>query len=322
MRSYRDELATLSEAYAVALAADVDDRVLRPAPWPLLAVGSGGSGTVARYIADIHRLASGAVTAPLSPLGVVRSPPPPRGTRVVLVSAAGSNTDILAAWERVATWVGTEVVVLCGEPDSELAHAVRSAGESLILLDRYGEESFVACASQLVPSVITAKAVGADLPRRYEDLIGPVRGDIASLGELWGREVLVALHGAEGSAAASGLESNFTEAALGTVSRCDFRDLAHGRYLWLERQGARTGMVTLESEIDRSLADRTVDLVPDRIPRGRVRLTGQGPVAGLQALAAVLEMTADAGEERGIDPAQPGKDLFGPALYDLELPGP
>lgn len=319
-RSYGEELAVLSDAYSSSLAVDVFPGALGPGSSPLLAVGSGGSGTVARYVADVHRASTGAVTAMLTPLGVVSCPAPPPGTRVVLISAGGSNADVLAAWERISTWEGAEVVVLCGESESALARAARAVGVPVVPFDRHGEESFVACSSLLAPSVVAAVAVGVGVPQRYDDLVGPARGDVLALGDLWGREILVALHGADGAAAAHGLESNFTEAAVGTVAPCDYRNLAHGRYLWLERQGPRTGILTLESEADRSLADATVRIIGDRVPLRRVRLAGRGPVAGLRALAAVLEITALAGEARGIDPARPGSDSLGPALYDLGMP--
>lgn len=234
-RSYFEELAVLPDVYSASRESSHEGRhaVLGPGhSSPLLAVGSGGSGTVARYVVDMHRAATGAVTRALTPLEVLSGPPPPPGTRVVFISAGGSNTDVLAAWKTVAAWEHTERIVMCGDTDSPLAGAARgeaARGENVdvVVFDRFGEESFVACASVLAPAVIAAGALDVELPPSYAELVAPVENDLGALGDLWERDAVVALHGSDTAAAAAGLESNFTEAGIGPVMVSDLRNFAH-----------------------------------------------------------------------------------------------
>ena len=62
---------------------------------------------------------------------------------------------------------------------------------------------------------------------------------------LWERQNLAVLYPPSLLAAASDLESKFTEAAIGNVQTADYRHFAHGRHHWLAKRGNETGVLAL-----------------------------------------------------------------------------
>jgi hypothetical protein len=137
---------------------------------------------------------------------------------------------------------------------------------------------------------------------------------------VWRRSTTVVLHGPNARVGAVDLESKFTEAALGNLHYADWRNFAHGRHHWLAKRGDQSSIVALIGEDDERLAERTLALIPENIPIARINLPGSPPAVALGALIASLQVTAWAGEARGIDPGQPGVPEFGRRLYNLRLP--
>jgi hypothetical protein len=130
------------------------------------------------------------------------------------------------------------------------------------------------------------------------------------------------LHGPTTRIGAIDLESKFTEAALGNLQIADYRNFAHGRHHWLAKRGNSSAVLAFITDGDRSLAERTLALIPPDIPQARLTFAGNATTATLAALIAALRITGWAGTARGIDPGRPGVPEFGRKLYSLPLPRP
>jgi hypothetical protein len=81
-----------------------------------------------------------------------------------------------------------------------------------------------------------------------------------------------------------------------------------------------TGVLAFVTETDRSLAERTLDLIPSDIPQARIEFGGGQSACTLSSLVAAFRITGWAGFTRGIDPGRPGVPDFGRKLYNLPLP--
>ena len=128
------------------------------------------------------------------------------------------------------------------------------------------------------------------------------------------------MHGPSTRVGAIDLELKFTEAALGNLQLADYRNFAHGRHHWLAKQGEVSAVLALVTNADRALAERTLDLIPQGVPRARIMIPGEGTEATLLSLVAALRITGWAGASRGVDPGRPGVPEFGRRLYNLPLP--
>ena len=114
-------------------------------------------------------------------------------------------------------------------------------------------------------------------------------------------------------------EFKFTEAALGNLQLADYRNFAHGRHHWLAKRGETSSVLALVCDADRSLANRTLALIPRGIPQARLEFFGNASATAIASLIAALRVTGWAGSARGIDPGRPGVPEFGRKLYNLSL---
>ena len=336
-RPYAAELNRLNETYSWALNVPVESLVTAVsslAGLPLVAVGSGGSFTAAHLACALHQHYTGMVSRPFTPLELMSSRVQLRSLGVMVLSAGGSNTDIISAFEKTVLREPRRCLVLCLRKGSSLARLANSY-RFVDLLDLNIpsiKDGFLATNSLLAFSVLLVRAyarvfsVDDCLPSEFEKLLSADHSNNRYLqnfrdhcAALLNRETLVVLYGTSVSSAALDLESKFSEAALGNIQLADIRNFAHGRHHWLAKYPSKTGVLAIFTEDERELIERTLRLIPGNVPVARIFLRNIGPTANIAALVVVFHLVGAAGEKRGIDPGRPGVPLFGRRIYGLRV---
>ena len=126
---------------------------------PLMAVGSGGSLTAAHLLAAAHRRYTGHQASVVTPLdAAVHSLDP--SLSLWLLSAGGSNVDILASFSALVRCEPEQLVVVCGRRQSRLAMAAMRH-EFVDVIDAEGpagKDGFVATNSLIAASVLICRA--------------------------------------------------------------------------------------------------------------------------------------------------------------------
>lgn len=327
-KPYKIELASLAQTYQWALTVPVDRLrafVNSSFNTPLLAVGSGGSLTAAHMAAMLHQ-ATGAIAKAVTPLELISSIESIRSSNVLILSAGGSNSDIQSAFRFAATAEPKNLLALCMRTESPLA-SIASGFRFTSLVDfdlPVGKDGFLATNSLL--GFVTL------LTRAYQHLVSnedgilhslPNAEDIAeqlnnAITPLLHKDTWIVLYGKWGLPAAVDVESKFTEAAIGHVQIADYRNFAHGRHHWLAKRSRETGIVALITPEEKSLAERTIGLIPSDIPFLRLTTDETGPKAALDLLVKMIHLVGLAGSARGIDPGRPGVPEFGRRIYNLK----
>jgi fructoselysine-6-P-deglycase FrlB-like protein len=301
---------------------------------PLLAVGSGGSYTVAHLACALHSFHTNRMAQAMTPLQLVSSPTDLRDLAVFVPTAGGKNPDVLGAFRHLISEEPRSLMVWCAAPESPLA----SAAAKYRFVDfqdfsmPYGKDGFLAVNSLLAFAVLLARsyasAVGTDaaLPQSFDELIGDrTWGDAVAVdrrcAELWNRETLIVLHGASTLPAAVDIESKFTEAALGSVQMADYSHFAHGRHHWVAKRVRSSAVLAIISEDDRLIAEQMLALLPPGIPIVRLDVPHSGYLAGMCAMSRGFFLAASAGRARSIDPGDPGVPSFGREIYHLNVYG-
>lgn len=336
-RPYANEMAKLSETFAWATSTNISvlRHAVRTAGFsPLRAIGSGGSLTCAHALAAFHQQHTGRVAAVATPLEAVDEPLDASVSHW-LISAGGSNVDILTAAKAFIEREPRQLAVLCGREGSPLAELCRAYPfvDSLIFPPPAGKDGFLATNSLLAFTTLLGRAYAAEFggDAEWGDTVELVRSGVdersplsasweAAMAPVWARPTTLVLHGSSTRVGAVDLESKFTEAALGNLQLADYRNFAHGRHHWLARRGDVSAVLAFITDADRALSERTLDLIPDAVPQARVELPGVGAATALLSLVAALRITGWAGAARGIDPGRPGVPDFGRKLYNLSLP--
>lgn len=300
---------------------------------PLVAIGSGGSLSAAHGLATNHRQYVGRLSNVATPLEVVREPIDEQ-TANWLLSAGGRNVDILAAAKALIDREPKQLTVVTGRDDTKLTELCRAHPfvDLHIFPPPAGKDGFLATNSLLGFTGLLQRAYISlfGQPKDWEKIVSVLRSmsdpafshrlDIdEQAAPLWQRTTTIVLYGPSTRLGAMDIESKFTEAALGSIQLADFRNFAHGRHHWLAKRGDDSGVLALVAPEDKTLADKTMALLPDDIPQLSLDLPGDG-AAGLASLLAAFKLTALAGLAQRIDPGRPGVPMFGRKLYKLTPP--
>ena len=164
-RRYAQELLDLPLTYEWARSVDVS--LLKQAlscarTLPLFAIGSGGSFSIATLAAYLHESATGRPARALTPMEAAATTLTFRGSAVLLVSARGTNVDILQAFHAVLALEPTELIVLTLSEDGTLAQ--RAAMFESIRLPAFAppvrKDGYLATNSLLAMNVLLARGYG------------------------------------------------------------------------------------------------------------------------------------------------------------------
>lgn len=336
-RPYATEMSKLADTFAWAIRSEIralSKAVKMAGLSPLLAVGSGGSLSVAHALANLHKRYTGHLAAVATPLEAATEPV---GGKVAtwLLSAGGSNVDILAAFQAIVAREPRQLGVLCGKAASPLANAARkhSYTDLMIYEPPTGKDGFLATNSLLAFVTLLTRAyssefhdAASDFDAQAADVFTLLRDEEhwqawrTSLIPVWARSTTLVLHGSTTRVGAIDLESKFTEAAIGSLQIADYRNFAHGRHHWLAKRADHSAVVAFVSQADKALAERTLNLIPQEIPQVRLFIDAPSESASLVSLIASLRLTGWAGEARGIDPGRPSVPEWGRKLYRSRLP--
>lgn len=297
---------------------------------PLIIAASGGSLTVAYLISLLREDNDGSITKVMTPLELTSSTQDITKKVVLFISAGGNNIDIVKAFEAIASREPYRVIILCANKKSRLAKLAENYSfVDFVFFDIPGEkDGFLATNSMLAFSVLCCRiweksSTKVKLPQDISSLIGDYQNTNAYLQQIkdfskhiWDSQTICLLYGWLTKPSAINFESNFTEAALGSVQTADYRNFAHGRHHWLAKKGDTTSVVAFITDEDKDIAEKTLDLIPESIKVLRIYLTSKDGVI-IEGIIKSLYLTAAAGEHVGIDPGNPKVPEFGRKIYHL-----
>lgn len=334
-KPYSQELKQLSQTYDWARKQDIlsiADIASSSSTLPVIAVGSGGSLTVAHFTTRLHQHFAKRIGKALTPLEIVESKKSIKNSSVILLTAGGRNPDVIGAFKNIVLEEPQILSIVGSKADSPLS----KAASAFHYVNTYnynlptGKDGFLATNSTVAASVLLylawEKALSnkENLPESFADLLssnGEIDSSVNSLFEncspLLEKDVWIVLYGPSTSSAAIDLESKFTEAGLGVVQMADYRNFAHGRHHWLSKHKNSTGVLALMTKEDELIAKRTLQLIPDETPKSIINIPHSGVIADLSGIGLVMYLVDFVGKARGIDPGRPGVPPFGSKIYRI-----
>ncbi|MDE1818909.1 MAG: HAD hydrolase family protein [Thaumarchaeota archaeon] len=134
------------------------------------------------------------------------------------------------------------------------------------------------------------------------------------------KETIVLLYDKWGKTSAIDSESKLVEAGLVNVQLSDYRNFAHGRHNWLDKNKEKTCLLALITPQSRELATKTLKLIPAYIPTSSITTNYDGPIATIALLIQIFYLVKFFGSARKIDPGRPGVADFGSKIYHLSIP--
>ena len=294
--------------------------------YPLIAVGSGGSKSVASLSALLHRRYTGLSAVDTTPLLVAEWNL--QGQAVQIFTASGGNPDVLGCFSRIMTKEPESVSVISSASISPLA----TSAKEFWYTEYFGfdgpikGEGFVATNSILAQAIVMTRAYerafGVATPAISDYMKGQEIAQKLSLLEQTIRDIgprrhALVLFGEYGQPAATDLESKFSEVGLASVQLADYRNFAHGRHNWIDKHPDETVVISIEVGQDSRLASRTLRHLSGEVPIVRIAIEEPGPIGSLLAMYAVIQLTGVYGQLRHLDPGKPGVPPYGSRLYRL-----
>ncbi|MFZ5631549.1 MAG: sucrose-6-phosphate hydrolase [Bacillota bacterium] len=328
-KPYKVELLNLIQTYQWSLEIPIEkicSFVNESYNKPLLSVGSGGSLTAAYMAALLHQRI-GMISKAVTPLELFSSGKTLRNCSVFILTAGGSNADILSAFTFAAISEPRHLIALCMKKDSPLAILAREYRyTNCIDYDLpSGKDGFLATNSLLATLTILIRSYqkfipdSLTLPQSISSYLDNYEEISVLAGGILDKDTLVVLYGSWGLPIAIDAESKFTEAALAHIQIADYRNFAHGRHHWLAKRGEEVGVVALITPEEKKIAEKTLDLLPKKIPTIKLITDKTGPVGSLDLFVKMLHLVYLVGKDRSIDPGKPGVPSFGRRIYNLRF---
>lgn len=290
----------------------------------LLSVGSGGSLTCATMASMLHQ-SQGPVSKASPPLEFMNSRKSVSESSVLLLSASGSNADILSAFKFAATVEPPTLTTLSTRTDTEL-NELQTRYQFARTLEYdlpTGRDGFLATNTLLATCVLLTRAYLTAFETEWESLeiadrtLDRSRVDTENIPQ---KESWTVLYGGWGRVPAIDFESKFTEAALGHVQLSDYRNFGHGRHHWLAKRGEETCVLALITPEEKEIAKKTISRLPDPITVLCLETELVGPSAALDLLRKIFRLVELRGQHTGIEPSSPGVPEFGRKIYRLSPP--
>jgi HAD superfamily hydrolase (TIGR01484 family) len=339
---YDSELAGLQDTYAAGLRADITrlkTAIAGASEASVIAVGSGGSFTVASLLCSLHETYTGRVSRPSTPLEIICNPTLAAASPAFFISAEGKNPDIIEALQRARLYSARPIQVLTNREASPLTESATSLTDiTLHLFPLVRKDGFLATNSLLLDAVLIARAYGElsgkapPLPSAMNELrisgvsITACAGKLSPLAqEAVKRRGLLVVYSPHLRAVAADLESKLSEAALLYCQTTDLRSFAHGRHLWLTERSQDCVLLALIDASLMPLWNRTREYLPKDIPVAVMELADPNPLGLLAGLIGemhfISEVAKTSGRDAGkADVGQAGRDLHYLQYADLIAP--
>jgi fructoselysine-6-P-deglycase FrlB-like protein len=331
-KNYSEELSAIPSSIAWAMSQD--ERPLARAlaavsDENLLAIGSGGSFSVAAYAALMHEIEFGRMARPATPLEAITFQGSTLRVAHLYLSAEGRNKDILAAAQSTVSRDADAVALTMTRENPLVSFCDQYGSVQAVPFEMpWKKDGYLATNSLVAMMVLIARAYrGGGL----EEVVAKIDSAWFSERRSWyaqsdcvtrlaaGAE-LIALFGKTGRIGAIDLESKFAEAALGVCQVTDYRQFAHGRHLQLSVRPSQV-ILAFGSTADQDLADASLRLVPESVSQLRIALPEDPAVGEIVAVLEAMLLVEAVAQRRNIDVGQPQVLQFGRDMYAMDIGG-
>jgi len=336
-KPYAKELKNLNDTYEWASKIPIEELISflkKSARTPLYVIGSGGSFTATTFTSMLHQHI-GAVSKCITPLEFLGYDNFANDNSILIITAGGNNSDILASFEKAVESEPKQLAILSASTNNKLTRKAKMiSGIDLSEFNLpFGKDGFLATNSLLATMICILRAyimsfsLPYTIPSSLSVLVYPRMKENEFLEEMRNelmqlvtKNTIIMLYDNWGKAAAIDAESKFVEAGLVNVQLADYRNFAHGRHNWIDKNQQKTGIIALVTPECKKLATKTLNLIPDYIPTLKFDTNTSGPVGTIELLVKIMYSVKIFGDFRNIDPGRPGVPAFGGKIYHISAP--
>lgn len=322
-KPFKSELEKIKDTICWAEKSDINEFrkfIFNNQNTPLVCIGSGGSFSACHYSTMLYNMHC-SISTSITPFILSNYKDIFVENKLLFISASGKNIDINIAFKKALISNIAGMANLSMRKNNPLLNL--GSDFSQVLSFNYDlpekKDGFLATNSLIAFFTILYKVYydDDDISNKLTSLNGysfelPQNIDLSKI------DNFIVLYGIYGESVAYDIESKLSEAALGSALIADYRNFGHGRHNWFDKKPSNSCIITLISESDELIAEKTLANIPDNIPVICIRTTLDTALASLDLLIKSFEFVKLLGEVRGIDPGRPGIPEYGSKLYHLK----
>lgn len=307
-----DEIGTTNRYYKGSNVDRLISFTIQSIGTPILAVGSGGSFSVAKAYEKMVVGLSGVCKA-ITPAELL-SEKGAKNQFIILFTAGGNNSDIVNAYEYTRLIEPLNYLVVCLSSSSKVEkHCKKNHDRRCLAYPLPGKrDGFLAVNSiiafltmfQMVNTYISGENSSVEIQRE----------DISVDSKFLEKGNVIALSGWYLSAVAIDFESKCAEAGLLAVQPIALRNFVHGRHNWISKKRDDTAIVAFIEPKERKVLTSILKNIPS-IPTIIIESKHDGFLSILEVFPRMLSLVQQEGKARGIDPGRPGVQDFGKKTY-------
>lgn len=320
-KPFKTELLKLEETYEWAMNLNLDSlrKIISNIDSPIYFVGSGGSLSACLYgVALVEE--KGFFAKALTPLELFNVKNTIRNASVIFISAGGKNSDILFGFKTAINFEAKSIISICMQSGSKLAEL--SNKYSISNIYEYslpvGKDGFLATNSLIAYFTILYKVFSTSTSKKSfhkPDILKDINSFTSSLNT---NSSITVLYNGFSKPIAYDIESKSIEAALYPILLSDYRNFGHGRHHWFAKKSESAAIICLATPNDEFLARKTIDSIPNDIPKLLLKTNKNNSLGSLDLLIQSFYLIDKFGETLEIDPGRPGVPSFGRKLYNLK----
>jgi DNA-binding MurR/RpiR family transcriptional regulator/hydroxymethylpyrimidine pyrophosphatase-like HAD family hydrolase len=284
---------------------------------PIFIVGSGGSLSACYYAANLFST-YGFFAKAITPLELLACKSCIKKSNIILISAGGSNVDILFAFKTALKEEPLRIISVCMRLNTKLSKLAKgySNCKTFEFNNPAGKDGFLATNSLIAYYIILYRAItGKSIKQRFKLSIDKSVSDFVK--KIRTDDTISVIYSLSMQSVAVDIESKFTEAGLGNVLLSDFRNFAHGRHHWFDKRGKKSAIIALVNEQESELAEKTLSLIPKSIPKLVLSSQGELYAGAIDLLIKSFFLANEVGIKSKIDPGKPGVPGYGSKIYNL-----
>lgn len=336
MTPYEHELSHLDGSVQRATTADIKGlmaSIAAASEASIIAVGSGGSYTVASLLCNLHEYYTGRVSRAVTPLELICNPTLATTSPIFIISAEGKNPDILEALQRARQHSSRTVHVLTNRASSPLMERVSHLHDvTAHVFELTDKDGYLATNSLVLDATLVARAYG-----QLDGQVDPISISVEKLEfsghslqnwlatsssfvhEAVSRRGLIIVFSPRLRPIAEDLESKLSEAALLFCQLCDFRSFAHGRHLWLTDRSEDSALLVLTEPGTSNLWEDMKPQIPDGVPTLCLAFNNSKPNDLIAGLVAGMHLVSEIANQARRNIAKPKVSTLGRKLYYADL---
>jgi len=284
---------------------------------PIYIVGSGGSFSACHFAVELLQN-NGHYAKAITPLELIYLESTLRKSTVIFISASGRNSDIKFAFKRAIKKEPIKIGIITMKVNSPLAELASKHGIASIFEfeNKVGKDGFLATNSLIAYFIILYRTLAVS-KKVFKFRPNSLQNQIAQFIEATKPEfVYSVLYSGWGKPIALDIESKCSEAALCPTLLSDFRNFGHGRHHWFAKR-KNSAIIALSHPKDSDLAKKTLNILPESIPKLTLSSKEKGAIASIDLLIQSFYLIEALGIKMKIDPGQPGVPNYGRKLYNL-----